>query len=231
MKNIHILGAGGVGSWLTPAICMLVGPERVNVIDGDTLETKNLNRQLFTNDDIGKNKADALAARYGCQSIPKYYTHGDIEVGRGDWLLVGVDNNPARKGALESCDACGCLAIFGANEVTSAEAYYYHPRWKDGPMDPRVYYPEIGTDLRFDPRSAAIGCTGEAQERNRQLVSANFMAASLIQHLFVLWEIERKHQTRESMPYVPYLLRQNLTKFEVRKPIEHDQPKEEHANK
>ena len=226
MKKIHILGAGGVGSWLTPSICLLAGPERVIVYDGDTLEAKNLNRQLFTNDDIGKNKAEALAARYGCAAVPKYYTHGEFEVGSGDWLLVGVDNNPARKSALDTCDIDGVLAICGANEKTSAEAYYYQRRWKDGPMDPRTYYPEIVTDQRFDPRSAAIGCTGEAQEQNRQLVSANFMAAALVQHLFVLWEVERKHQTRESMPHVPYLLRQNLTRFEVKKPIDHNKPKE-----
>lgn len=229
MKNIHIVGAGGVGSWLTPSLCMLAGHEKVTVYDGDTLETKNLNRQLFTEADVGKNKAEALAARYGCQAVPRYYAHGEFEVGTGDWLLVGVDNNPGRKSALETCDIDGVCAIFGANETTSAEAYFYHRRWKDGPMDPRIYYPEIATDDRFDPRRAAIGCTGEAQERNRQLVSANFMAAALMQHLFVLWEVERKHLTRESMPYVPYLLRQNLTKFEVRKPIEHDKPKEQNA--
>ncbi len=45
--------------------------------------------------------------------------------------------------------------------------------------DPRVYYPEINTDRSGDPRATSIGCTGEAQTNNRQLVSANLMAATL----------------------------------------------------
>lgn len=224
MKKIYILGAGGVGSWLAPAICMLKDPADVTIIDGDTLEKKNLNRQLFDESDIGSKKADALGLKYGCPSVNKFYSHGMnlsgdsealVALDSSDWLLVGVDNNPGRAAALQSCDAYGCRAIFGANETTSSEAYYYDPRWRGTQMDPRIYYPEIGTDHSDDPRAAAIGCTGDSQRSNRQLVTANFMAAALMQHLFVLWEIERKKFKREAIAHVPHRLRQNLTKFET----------------
>lgn len=225
MKHIYIIGAGGVGSWLTPSVCMLLGRERVTVVDGDMLENKNLNRQLFTEQDIGAPKAHCLAVRYGCGHLDQYYSHGTISLDPTDWLLGCVDNNGGRLAILESCDAYGCRAIFGANEVTSAEAYYYQPDWRESLADPRQYYPEIKNDLRNDPRRATIGCTGEAQEKNRQLVTANFMAAALMQHLLVLWELERKKMKRADLAYVPYLLRQNLTKTESRKQIDH-QPKE-----
>jgi len=77
---IYIIGAGGVGSWLAPAMCKLVGPSHVVIVDGDKLEEKNLDRQLFSTDEIGEFKSDALARKYGCKSVPEWYSHGSIEV-------------------------------------------------------------------------------------------------------------------------------------------------------
>lgn len=216
MNNIYIIGAGGVGSWLTPAMCLLVGrPDRVSVIDGDKLEKKNLNRQLFTNEDIGEFKAGALADRYGCNYRNCFYTHNSIQLERGDWLLCCVDNNAGRKAVLNSVDEFGCQAIFGANETLSAEAYFYKREWQGKPGDPREYYPSIVTDDGNDPISHAMGCTGESQKQNPQLVSANFMAASLMQHLFVLWCLERPKFNREAVEKLPFRIRQNMTKYEI----------------
>jgi len=212
---IYIIGAGGVGSWLAPAMCKLVGPSHVVIVDGDKLEEKNLDRQLFSTDEIGEFKSDALARKYGCKSVPEWYSHGSIEVRSEDVLMVCVDNNAGRRAALESCDANECYGIFGANEVTSAEAYYYEYLWEGGKGDPRDYYPDILTDKSNDPRRAAIGCTGEAQENNKQLVSANFMAAALMQHLYVLWLIERSNMDGEAIEYMPFRIRQNLSKYET----------------
>jgi ThiF family len=216
MNNVYIIGCGGVGSWLTPAMCLLVGdPSNIIVVDGDKLEQKNLNRQLFTNDDIGRFKAEALAEKYGCQGINRYFSSGMLEIDRGDWILCAVDNNLGRAEALKTCDETGCQAIFGCNEVTSAEAYFYASAWKSKDSDPRVYYPNIKTDKSNDPRAAAIGCTGEAQIANVQLVSANFMAAALMQHLYVIWAMERRKIKGEAVMYLPHRLRQNLTKYET----------------
>lgn len=220
MKHIYILGAGGVGSFLTPAICMLVGKENVTIVDGDLLEPKNLNRQLFSENDVGKSKAEALAEKYGCQGISSFYSHGAFSVDDNDWFLVGVDNNPGRNAVLQSCDAFGCKAVFGANEVTSAEAYYYEPNWLGSPLDPRVYYPEIVTDTTQDPRSAAIGCTGEAQAANRQLVTANLVSAALMGHLFMVWNIEAPKLKREALDYLPYKRINNLSGVQDLRPID-----------
>lgn len=218
MSHYYIIGAGGVGSWLLPSVCMLVGHKNVTVFDGDTLETKNLNRQLFTLDDIGSNKAEALAKKYQCQSVPQYFAYGKLDnLRRWDVLLVAADNNAARHAAWMECNEKGCPMIVGANEVTSAEAYYYERSLKETDRDPAVYYPELTTDTSDDPRHAAIGCTGEVQRTNRQLVSANFMAASLMQHLLVLWNIERSKVDKEGLAHFPVRIRQNLTKYEVLK--------------
>lgn len=211
----YIIGVGGVGSWLAPAICLLKKPENVTVIDGDRLEPKNMNRQLFTEDDIGRNKADALARKYKCRAIGEYFSLGKIELHRGDVLLVCADNNPARLAALREADRTEDITVIvAANETHSAEAYVYNRAWRDTKADPRVYYPSISTDRAGDPQAAAIGCTGEAQTGNPQLVTANCMAASLAGHLFVLWTITVRKLEKETIPKLPHILRSNMSKLE-----------------
>lgn len=213
-SRFYIIGAGGVGSWLCPSLCLLQSPKQVTLVDGDRLEDKNLNRQLFGKGDIGKNKATALASRYGCAAYPHYYSQHLLDHGSGDVLLGCVDNHPARRDILAMCDYAGCRAIIAGNETHSSEAFYYQPDWKDSPLDPRAYYPEILTDTAGDPRGRQAGCTGQAQRDNPQLVSANAMAASLAQHLIVLWIMEAPKLDRETIPSLPFHLKVNLSRLE-----------------
>lgn len=210
---IYIVGVGGVGSFLAEAMVRLVDPVLVTLIDGDTLEAKNLDRQLFTKEQIGMNKAVALGAKLKCKSIDQFFNAHLIALGEDDWIMCCVDNNPARKAVLEAADGANCKVIFAANEVHSSEAYVYLGTWQDHEfLDPRLYYPEILTDNSGNPESIRIGCTGEAQQANRQLVTANFMAASLAAHLYVVWAMERPRLDDATMAYLPIKLFQNLTK-------------------
>lgn len=212
---IYIIGSGGVGSALAPTLCMLVGPSNITVIDGDTLEQKNLNRQLFRKDQVGDNKAEALAQLYGCEAIPKWYSDTMMPHKQDDWLIAAVDNNPARMAVLRAADRAGCGALMGANEVHSSEALVYFPEWMESErLDPRKYYPEMSEDLSGDPRAAAIGCTGEAQENNRQLVTANTMAAALVAHLYVVWAQEAPKMDKEAHQFLPFKLVNNLSRNE-----------------
>lgn len=208
----YIIGAGGVGSWMAPAMILLIGKDNVVIVDGDKLEAKNLNRQLFDAADINRNKAEALAARYGCQHHPGWYSFGCMSHAESDVLMVCVDNNPARAAALQACDFEGCSAILAANETLSSDARIYRPEWKDTPLDPRQQSPEIMADRTGDPRAAAIGCTGEAQAENRQLVTANGMAAMLALHLFVMHFMEELEP--EAANYLPNKLVVNASKLE-----------------
>jgi hypothetical protein len=213
----YIIGCGGVGSAIVPSFCLLKTPADITLIDGDTIEERNLNRQRFDAGQVGKNKAEALAGKHGCRFVPDWFSRGRLRHERKDWLICLVDNHRARLEALEVCDEIGCQAVFAANETHSSEAYYYRRAWLGTPRDPRVYYPEIKTDTSGDPRATAIGCTGEAQERNRQLVSANFMAAALAEHLFVLWNLKAPRMDKETVAVLPYKFAANLTKLETYK--------------
>jgi hypothetical protein len=55
---------------------------------------------------------------------------------------------------------------------------------------------------------------GEAQQQTPQLVTANFMAASLAAHLYVLWGQEQRKMDAEAIPFLPYKLVNNLTRNE-----------------
>lgn len=209
-----IIGCGGVGSALIAPFALLRKPSDITLIDGDTLELKNLNRQMFSRDDIGRNKAEALGQRHGCAFVAEWFGKGKFPIRRNDTLLVLVDNMPARREALEECDAIGCQAIFAANEQYSSEAFFYQRNWRDTPKDPRVYYPELNTETGDDPRAASIGCTGEAQEQNVQLVSANFMAAALAQHLYVLWMMRAPTLDKATRERLPHKMAANLSRLE-----------------
>lgn len=63
-KLIVIVGAGGIGSNLFQDLTRYA-PEKYKIllIDGDIVEKKNILRQMFTSNDIGINKAEALTSK------------------------------------------------------------------------------------------------------------------------------------------------------------------------
>ncbi len=61
MTNIIIMGIGGVGSNLAYMLSKSPTVERITLVDFDIIEYKNLERQFFIKEDIGKNKAEAMA--------------------------------------------------------------------------------------------------------------------------------------------------------------------------
>lgn len=127
--HIRMLGCGGTGSKLMPELCqaialfnenpMVNGYERqahLRVCDPDIVEVGNLNRQHFIAADVGKNKAEVLANRYGhAYGIPVGYITTFIDtpedVGTFLWpepflanqynsvtiLITAVDNHPTRR--------------------------------------------------------------------------------------------------------------------------------------
>ena len=58
-EKIHIIGCGSVGSTVAELLARY-GLENFVLYDFDVVEPKNLNNQMFTRRDIGKNKAEAV---------------------------------------------------------------------------------------------------------------------------------------------------------------------------
>lgn len=190
----YVIGAGGVGTWLVPQLIRL--SDQVTILDGDKYEEKNLDRQFFKREFIGKNKAEALSRIYNQDRqipfIPEYFYQGmNIEFTSEDILFCCADNHPCRRAVLAVCDQCNCRAILGANEYIDAEAYWYESSFRDTINDPRKIYPVIMSDRTGDPLGPQ-GCTGEAAQAAPQLVLANNWASTFMLHLYWFHTKQRK---------------------------------------
>jgi len=117
--EIIIAGCGGTGGFIAEGLCRLFTGRaaRLALIDMDTVEERNLLRQNFFPEDIGKFKSQALAERlarrYGREvvySVNEYrgemlgasWGEGMNEVLRGDIVIGCVDNAAARRSIAKS---------------------------------------------------------------------------------------------------------------------------------
>lgn len=220
--NVIIIGAGGVGSYLLPTLLRTIrnhdAPEDspvVTIYDGDKLELRNMERQLFDHTDVGSFKAGALVKKYKgyypqLVAVDRYFS-GQEDIGPDTVIFVCVDNHPGRMRALNACDMHTCKALLCGNGYTDAEAMFYSPAWKGTPLDPRVYYPDIAKVEDGDPL-APEGCTGHAQQATPQLAIANYVAAGYALHLFWFWMQEKDSLGTEFVGYSPVRHVSNFTR-------------------
>ena len=122
--KVIIIGAGGTGGYVIPHLYRISFAAersmRILVCDGGVVEEKNLIRQNFVEQDVGRNKAQVLAERYSaafgieCEYIPRFVeseeklfqltvpdffksSYQGIPETQRVILLGCVDNNKSRK--------------------------------------------------------------------------------------------------------------------------------------
>lgn len=107
-KQIIMVGAGTIGSWLGLALCKL-GVKNLRVIDNDSVELHNVPNQVYPQSHISKSKISALASITGALTSSKFIGHYN-KFGEtissiplvGDVILVSaVDNMATRKEMFE----------------------------------------------------------------------------------------------------------------------------------
>ena len=193
---IYLIGCGGVGSYLLPALYHST-KDYITLFDGDTIEQKNYERQHLEQHHTGENKASVMARSLHFlpkrfEVFPEYITKDNFFPERKSIIFCCVDNHPARKVCLQKADEHECCVILSANEYESVQAYLYLPEWKDTPRDYRIKYPEVMTDTRFDPTQR--GCN-EVLESFPQLAIFNNLAAALGLQLFHILKTKRFRHT------------------------------------
>lgn len=145
LQNTHVtvLGVGGVGSWCAEALCRTaVG--KLTLIDFDTIEITNLNRQLHTTTKtVGLYKADVLSSRL-------LEINPEIEL---DVIKTQMTPDNIDEIMKDRCDyVCDCI------DDIEAKAYVCNYLFKKG----STFIVSGGAGGRIDPTLLKIGDVGTA---------------------------------------------------------------------
>ena len=102
--SVLVMGVGGVGSYAAEAIGR-AGIGKVTLMDGDSAQASNLNRQLVAlTSTLGKSKAEVMADRIRdinpdaeVTAIPEFYKTGEeIDLTQFDWIIDAIDDVDAK---------------------------------------------------------------------------------------------------------------------------------------
>lgn len=195
----YIVGIGGTGSLLARDLPqLLIGTKhRMMLIDGDTVERKNVARQSFQTQDIGWNKAIALARKINtfydieCLAFDNYIDQVSlnrlINDGPADMtpVILGCVDNDATREQME-------LAVKGMNRaiyIDSANSAYSGNVYVTAKANDRFYgsfrsevYP-----LEKDKSPLELSCQDQAVAGNLQYLVTNAkMAICMLEHCFNL---------------------------------------------
>ncbi len=105
-SNIIIFGLGGVGSYVAEALARC-GIGKMTVVDKDTVDITNINRQLYAlHSTVGRNKADVAKERIldinpNCKVTPivKMYlpeNSDEFNLSQYDYIIDAIDNVTAK---------------------------------------------------------------------------------------------------------------------------------------
>lgn len=195
--HFYIIGVGGTGSLFArdlPKLLMGTKSE-ITLIDGDTVEIKNMRRQSYQFQDIGENKAIALAAKINafysteCSAVDRYITESDLMtlLNKSSLIpvLVGcVDNDATRKiceKVIKEIDQC--IYIDSANSEYTGDVYVCVKSSKQvkGPLRGKTYR------LKRDKHPHDVSCQEQIADGNIQyLITNNKMASVLLEHVHLL---------------------------------------------
>jgi molybdopterin-synthase adenylyltransferase len=132
--SVLCIGAGGIISQIAPTL-VRKGIGRITLLDDDLVETTNLNRQRFYIEDVGENKAVALAKNLKRECIGRTEIRASglrLEEATAcginltcDVAICGVDNNPARVVASRHFRGLGIPVIFTAASINGDHGYVF----------------------------------------------------------------------------------------------------------
>ena len=159
--HVVVVGSGGTGTYFLKEFCRFIAGghtliKKLTIVDGDVVEAKNMERQAFSEEDIGFNKAavmaDVLSSAFDLdiESYDEYLTElKDLEAmfsGSSLPVIVGCVDNHACRLLLEKFFNTHDNVIYldSANEFSTGEVIFAYK--KDGKvLSPcrSHYYPEI----------------------------------------------------------------------------------------
>lgn len=211
--SVCLIGCGGTGSHIAQCLARLAvhalgrTPLSLTFVDGDTVEPKNVGRQLFGVADIGLNKAQALAARFSAvfglriNAVPVMATSQIVAQSRlGDaiGILVGAVDGASGRQALHAGLESGTWRLWldsgnheSAGQVVAGTAT--EPRQLQGALAlgsicgalpaPSLVYPDLIQDAPATPRT---DCATAMEDNLQSLIVNQMMAAIAGEYLYQL---------------------------------------------
>lgn len=205
---VFIVGVGGTGSHLIGPLVQLMehhpdGCTNIVVIDGDSYEDKNADRQVFASDQLGKNKAVATVERLkhpALQAVAAYVDEASFtkvlaahvpDCDDNILVITSVDNHATRKAIIDSLDNAKYQNFFlvspGNQFSTGQITTYIKQNGVVVGVHPYQVYSDLKNPDDFIPGTVA-GC--EVLLRSTpQLILANMAAAwSVLSNVYLLLE-------------------------------------------
>ena len=192
-NHIILIGAGGTGGWFASFLHRIKDENIVTIIDGDHVEQKNLSRQNFMQNDIDKNKAQAIGDRFEFDNIvPQFLTNKDelkqiVESIEGRPIIIGaVDNNGSRKLVHEFMTDYDKHAIWiDAGNTERDGQMIIHILDEKGQTfekfdSPINIYNEVFSNIEGDERRPDQISCAEQSESAPQNVAANVMSGTTL---------------------------------------------------
>jgi len=211
--NIVIIGLGGIGSILCERIARYIKYSgdpgaKILLVDGDSYEPKNYERQDFTR--MG-NKAEVKAADMKMQfssldvgSFPSFVneTNTGHIIKEGSIVFMCVDNHPTRRLVSYYCKQLNdIILISGGNELTDGNVQIYvRKSGVDITPDLCSYHPEIETP--DDKHPEEMTCE-ELAISEPQLYFTNLTVATFMCQAF--YNVVIKQQCEKSEIYFDML--------------------------
>lgn len=205
-----LVGCGGTGSWLAPAVTRVgkILIERFNrdvsiyFIDPDRVEEKNIYRQNFCAAEVGMNKAEALAMRYGLawgieiHAMARKYSQAESSIKNQNLMIVigCVDRTSARK-EITSKDLhvwldCGNSESYGQvllGVKSSTNDIFPMPGKCSGLPMPNIQHPELVKDEKInkviEQPDSIFSCADMALRDSQGLAINQRMAAEAADYL------------------------------------------------
>lgn len=109
-SSVLIVGVGGVGSYAAEAVAR-AGVGCITVMDGDSVQPSNLNRQLIAlTSTLGRNKADVMAERIRdinpdtkVTALARFYEEDDaLDLTAFDWVIDAIDSVIAKTALIKT---------------------------------------------------------------------------------------------------------------------------------
>lgn len=211
MKEITIIGLGGIGSYLVNILSRYMNSKeeetRINLVDGDEYESKNFQRQEFKVGREGQNKASAQRLeledkfrKINFVDFNEYVNEDNIKkiIKDKQTVFVCVDNHKTRRLISKYADTLQNIdVISGGNEYVDGNVQIYL-RKNGVKCTPSItdYHGEIENPVDKSPDE--MSCEELSSESAPQLLFTNLSVAT-----FMCWAYYVKEETGKKYEEIP----------------------------